>query len=132
MKNFHTLWLSIPLLNTLQQIFLKQSAHSLSGDFGIVWIMSLGSSAWFILAIIAEIACFILWMRVLAKTDLSKAFTLSAISYVFVLASAWLFYAEPISALQLGGSGLIILGAWCVSTAPEQCSASVPSTKSAQ
>ncbi|MDD1499452.1 EamA family transporter [Agrobacterium sp. CNPSo 3708] len=132
MKDFHTLWLSIPLLNTLQQIFLKQSAHSMSGDFGIVWIMSLGSSAWFILAIIAEIACFILWMRVLAKTDLSKAFTLSAISYVFVLASAWLFYAEPISTLQLGGSGLIILGAWCVSTAPEERSASAPSTKSAQ
>ncbi len=132
MKEFHTLWISIPLLNTLQQIFLKQSADGLSGDFGFQWIVLLGSSPCFILAIIAEIACFILWMRVLAKTDLSKAFTLSAISYVFVLASAWLFYAEPISTLQLGGSALIILGAWCVSTAPQQSAASVPSTKSAQ
>lgn len=132
MKNFHTLWLSIPLLNTLQQIFLKQSADHVSGEFGIKWIVALGASPWFILAIIAEVVCFILWMRVLAQTDLSRAFPLSAISYVFVLASAWLFYAEPISALQIGGSALIILGAWCVSTAPEESTVPASSTKSAQ
>lgn len=132
MKDFHTLWLSIPLLNTLQQIFLKQSAEHVTGQFDIEWILALGLSPWFILAIIAEIACFILWLRVLAETDLSKAFPLSAISYVFVLASAWLLYAEPISALQVGGSALIIVGAWCISTSPEERTVPASSTESAQ
>ena len=132
MKDLPTLWLSIPLLNTLQQIFLKQSAVHASGEFGIEWIAELGSSPWFLFAIIAEIVCFVLWLRVLAQTDLSKAFPLSAVSYVFVLASAWVLYSEPVSALQLGGSALIIAGAWCVSTAPEERSIPTSSTKSAQ
>lgn len=132
MKDLPTLWLSIPLLNTLQQIFLKESADHVSGQFGIAWIVELVSSPWFILAIIAEIVCFVLWLRVLAQTDLSKAFPLSAVSYVFVLASAWLLYSERVSALQLGGSALIIAGAWCVSTAPEERSIPASSTKSRQ
>jgi drug/metabolite transporter (DMT)-like permease len=132
MKDLPTLWLSIPLLNTLQQIFLKESADHVSGQFGITWIVELVSSPWFILAIIAEIVCFVLWLRVLARTDLSKAFPLSAISYVFVLASAWLLYSEQVSALQLGGSALIIAGAWCVSTAPAEKSMPASSSKSVQ
>ncbi|AYM60675.1 EamA family transporter [Agrobacterium fabrum] len=132
MRDLPTLWLSIPLLNTLQQIFLKESAVHVSGEFGVQWLVNLATSSWFILAIIAEIVCFVLWLRVLAQTDLSKAFPLSAVSYVFVLASAWLLYSEPVSALQLGGSALIIAGAWCVSTAPEERSIPVSSTKSAQ
>lgn len=132
MKDLHTLWLSIPLLNTLQQIFLKQSALDAPGQFSIEWVIGLATSQWFLLAIVAEIACFILWMRALARTDLSKAFALSALSYVFVLASSWIFFSESISALQLVGSALIIAGAWFVSTAPEKCALRSPSTESAQ
>lgn len=132
MRDLPTIWLSIPLLNTLQQIFLKESAVHVSGEFGAQWLINLATSPWFTLAIIAEIVCFVLWLRVLAQTDLSKAFPLSAVSYVFVLASAWFLYSEPVSTLQLGGSALIIAGAWCVSTAPEERSIPTSSTKSAQ
>lgn len=132
MKDLHTLWLSIPLLNTLQQIFLKQSAIAAAGGFGIEWIVTLATSPWFLLAILAEIACLVLWLRVLAQTDLSRAFALSAMSYVFVLASAWFLYSEPVSALQLGGSALIIAGAWCVSTAPMEKAQPASSTESPQ
>jgi multidrug transporter EmrE-like cation transporter len=117
MKNTLMLWFSIPLLNTLQQIFLKLSAAAAPANFGETWFLNLVSSPWFILAITAEIACFVLWLRILAEFDLAKAFPMSAISYVFVLASAWLFFAEPVSALQLTGSALILAGVWCVSTA---------------
>lgn len=119
MRNFNTLWLYVPLLNTLQQIFLKQSASATPAEFGATWFVAVFSSPWFILAIAAEIACFVLWLRILAEIDLAKAFPLSAISYVFVLASAWFFYGEPSSALQLTGGALIIAGVWCVSTASE-------------
>lgn len=117
MKNFCMLLLYVPILNTLQQIFLKESASDAPGNFGAAWILELLSSPWFILAIAAEVACFVLWLRILEKIDLAKAFPLSAISYVFVLAAAWFFFDEPVSALQLIGSALIMGGVWCVSMA---------------
>lgn len=119
MKNMRIAWLYVPILNTLQQIFLKQSATATPAKLGASWFFTLFSSPWFVLAIAAEIACFVVWMRILAEYDLAKAFPLSAISYVFVLACAWLLFAEPVSALQLIGSTFIIAGVWCVSTASE-------------
>src|SRR4051812_26530357 len=102
-RNFRKLWLYVPVLNTLQQIFFKQSAAATLGDFGWRWLSDILLSPWFLLGIAAEIACFVLWIRILAEVDLAKAFPISAISYAFVLASAWFFYAEPVSVLQIAG-----------------------------
>ncbi|MFD1747338.1 EamA family transporter [Rhizobium helianthi] len=123
-KSYRMLWLYVPILNALQQIFLKQSASTFVDDFGMNWLTALLSSPWFLLAIAAEIACFVLWIRILAEVDLTKAFPISAISYVFVLASAWFLYDEPASLLQLVGSALIMTGVWWISTASTSTSRS--------
>ena len=109
-----SLWFWIPVLNTLQQIFLKESAEATAGEAAKSFIASLLVSPWFALAIVAEVVCFVLWLRVLAEVDLAKAFPISAISYVFILGCAWLFYAEPLSVLQLCGSAMILAGVWCI------------------
>ena len=66
-----------------------------------------------------EIALFFVWMRVLTELDLSKAYPLSAISYILILATGWLVFGESISQLQLIGSGLILAGVWVISTASD-------------
>jgi drug/metabolite transporter (DMT)-like permease len=58
-------------------------------------------------------------MKVLADFDLSKAFPISAISYVAVLAGSWLWFQEPTNLLQIAGSILILSGVWLVSTAEQ-------------
>lgn len=110
------IWLSIPILNTLQQIFLKLSAEQATGSDGH-WLEQLLSSHWFLAALVAEIVCFVIWTTVLAELDLSKAFPLSAISYVFIMCTAWFLFGEPASTSQIVGSSAILLGISLIATA---------------
>lgn len=116
MKSGRLLWLAIPLLNALSQIFIKLAAEHVSG-IGWTWLQQTVTSPWMIAAIVVEAACFVIWMQVLTELDLSKAFPLTAFSYILILAASWTFFSEPISPLQLVGSALILAGVWLISAA---------------
>ncbi|MDW6025468.1 EamA family transporter [Mesorhizobium sp. BAC0120] len=116
MKADHLFWLAIPLLNTLSQLLIKFAAENITGS-GSEWLQSAATSPWLIAAIGVEVACFVVWIQVLAGLDLSKAFPLSAVSYILILAVSWLVFDESISPLQLVGSALILAGVWLISTA---------------
>ena len=96
------LFILIPILNTAYQVFLKMATH--------------GITPWLWLAIICEGLAFVLWMQILAKHDLSKAFPLSAIGYVLVLGSGWLIFNEEIKLMQIIGSLFIMLGVYLIGT----------------
>ena len=116
MRALRPIWLMVPLLNMAQQILLKQSAVD-AGRAGGAWLVDILSSHWFLAAIVAEIVCFAIWMSVLSELDLSKAFPLSAISYVLIMGVAWLAFGEPLPLLRLAGSLLILVGVWLIATA---------------
>jgi multidrug transporter EmrE-like cation transporter len=111
-------WLAVPVLNTLFQIFIKRGAENL-GETGdpLHWLAGALQSPWILAALAVEIICFFLWMRILSELDLSKAFPLSAISYVLVIASGWLVFGEPVVALHVIGSILILAGVWLIAIA---------------
>ncbi|MDQ0455739.1 EamA family transporter [Rhizobium paknamense] len=117
MRVMHLTWTAIPALNVLQQVFLKYSAAAAPASDGASWLMQVLGSPWFLAAIAAEAACFLVWMTVLSELDLAKAFPLSAISYVLVMAAAWLLFGERVLPLQILGSGLILAGIFCIATA---------------
>ena len=104
------------MLNTLFQIFIKLAADAVSGHAS-GWFSGSLASPWLLAAIAVEIVCFLIWMQVLSELDLSKAFPLSALSYVLVLLSSWLYFREQIIVLQLIGSALILGGVWLIGTA---------------
>ena len=111
-------WLAIPVLNTMQQLFLKLGASdAASSAIGSNWFGSLLASPWFAAAVMAEIVCFVIWMTVLAELDLSLAFPLSAASYVFVMIMAWSAFGERLAAREVIGSLVILGGIWCLVTA---------------
>jgi drug/metabolite transporter (DMT)-like permease len=110
-------WFVIPVLNTLFQIFIKLAADAVGGGHDSGWFSGSLASPWFLAAVAVEIACFLTWMQVLSELDLSKAFPLSALSYVLVVLSSWLYFREQITALQLIGSALILGGVWLIGTA---------------
>ena len=56
-------------------------------------------------------------MKVLSELEISKAFPLSGISYVLIVAAGWFLFGEPVAWLQLVGGGLILTGAWLIATA---------------
>ncbi len=121
MKSHVSLWIAIPVFNTLAQIFVKFAAEQLDQitTTGLGWVIAAATSPWMLAAVAVEIACFFFWMKVLADFDLSKAFPISAISYVAVLAASWFWFQEPTDLLQITGSVLILSGVWLVSTAEQ-------------
>ncbi len=110
-------WLAVPVLNTLFQFFVKHGAEQLSDGGAEGWLWQALSSYWILAAIAVEVACFFIWMNVLAELDLSRAFPLSGISYVLIIATGWFVFGEKVVALQVIGSGLILAGVWLIASA---------------
>ncbi|ANL32006.1 small multidrug resistance protein (plasmid) [Rhizobium phaseoli] len=120
MTSMRLTWLAVPVLNTLFQIFTKLGATQLGNAEGTTWLKDALSSHWILAAVVVEIVCFFIWMTVLAELDLSKAFPLSGISYVLIIATGWFAFGEPIVSLQIVGSGLILAGVWLIAGASEK------------
>lgn len=118
MKPWMLLWGLLPLFNTLYQLCMKMMAENLQGKtFGAAWLESALSTPWLWLALVSEIAAFIVWMRILADCNLSKAFPLTAISYVLVLCIGWFIFDEEMLLLQWLGGALILTGIGFIATA---------------
>jgi multidrug transporter EmrE-like cation transporter len=113
-KGSRLFWAGIPVLSTLSQLFIKAAAEHVAGS-GWAWLQNIITSPWMIAAVAAEIGCFVIWMHVLTEIDLSRAFPLTAVSYITILAASWLAFNEDISLLQVIGSGLILAGVWLIS-----------------
>jgi len=113
-------WFAVPVLNALFQVLIKQGAGELgNAPSALAWLVAGLSSRWILGAIAVEIVCFFLWMDVLEKLDLSRAFPLSGISYLLIVASGWFLFGEPVAALQVAGGGLILCGVWLIAGAGE-------------
>lgn len=120
MKVMRATWLAVPVLNTLQQLFLKLGADGAANSHGAGFIETVLLSPWFAVAITAEIACFVIWMTILSELNLSKAFPLSALSYILIMAVAFFAFGEPVQPLNVVGTLLILAGLWCIATASEK------------
>ncbi|MBA8881270.1 EamA family transporter [Phyllobacterium myrsinacearum] len=131
MKPINLVWFAIPVLNTLFQVFIKLAAEQMTGlGFDVAWLVHAVTSPWMLAAIAAEVVCFVFWLQALAQLDLSKAFPLTGISYVMILATSWLVFREDITALQIIGSTLILIGVWLIGTASGAQKDSEPSLSS--
>lgn len=117
MRLKHLSWAAIPVLNVLQQVFLKLGAAQAATETPSSWAWQVMIQPWFLAAVIAEAVCFLIWMTVLAESDLSRAFPLSAVSYILIITSAWMWFGETMTPLQILGSALILSGIVCIATA---------------
>jgi drug/metabolite transporter (DMT)-like permease len=124
-------WLIVPLCNCLFQIALKHAALNLAGEDGHwgLWLGSAMKNPWLWLAIACEIAAFGAWMRILAHSDLSRAFPLSAVSYLLVMAAGWFLFDETLAPLQIVGAGLIVSGVLLIGSAPRATPSQNPEQK---
>jgi multidrug transporter EmrE-like cation transporter len=57
----------------------------------------------------------LLWMLVLARTELSWSYPLLGLSYVFVALSGRIVFGEHLSVLRVAGIGLVLAGAAFIS-----------------
>lgn len=110
-------WLAVPVLSTLFQFFVKHGAEQLGDGNMETWLWQALSSYWILGAITVEVVSFFIWMNVLSELDLSRAFPLSGISYVLIIATGWFVFGERVVALQVIGGGLILTGVWLIAGA---------------
>ncbi len=98
------------LLGAAGQFILKQAAGQLQTGGGL---LALGLSM-LNLKMLVAIACFVtsmvMWIFVLRKMELSIAYPMVSLGYVFVLLLSIFFLHENIYLTKLIGTGLIVTG----------------------
>jgi len=83
---------------------LAHTSLSLKGAIEII------THGWFVLLVLVEIFGFVIWMKILETVPLSKAFLLTAISYVLVIVMSVFIFHEAPKPLEVMGSLLILAG----------------------
>lgn len=110
-------------LDTAVQICWKVGADDIADDIPL-WAsgQALLGRPVFLLAV-ALMACQLVnWLQVLAVSDLSFARPFTALSYLTVALISAFVLGEHLTALQIIGIAIIIVGVWCVASteaAPE-------------
>ncbi|MEZ4813800.1 MAG: hypothetical protein R3A80_01150 [Bdellovibrionota bacterium] len=69
-------------------------------------------SPWTISAIIAWVFSSLLWLVILTKQPLLESNAISSIRYILISLSAVIFLSETLSAQQVLGAGLILIGVY--------------------
>lgn len=97
--------------DTLTQLAFKLAAEVVGDEpIGLTFLRIAAGSATVWVAAALYFLTYILWMLVLQRTPLSRAFPLTALSYVTVPAAAWLVFGETIGLKPLAGIALILAG----------------------
>jgi len=121
MKQQPIFWVLIPICSTLYQAFVKLTAIQLHGEvFSLAWLAQAGATPWIWAALACEIAAFIIWLGILSEHELSKAYPMTAVSYVFILAVSWFWFKEDILWPQLVGGALILCGVLLIGRSDSQ------------
>jgi drug/metabolite transporter (DMT)-like permease len=104
-------WVLFLGLGTLTQLAFKWGGTELEGlEFGQQWFDTMSRSPAVGIAIAGYIAMFVVWLVILQRTELSRAFSMTGLIYVTVPASAWAIFGEQIGWLRAAGIALIIVG----------------------
>lgn len=99
------------VFDTAVQIAFKLAAKQLGdGDLDADWLAAAASSPMVWCAVLLYLTVFVLWMLILQQVDLSRAFPLTALTYVTVPAAGMLLFHESLTLVQAGGIALILAG----------------------
>lgn len=104
-------WSVFLALDTATQIAFKTASENLEGmSFGPSFLQTALMIPTFWIAILCYIGTFVVWMAVLTRMELSRAFPLTALTYVTVPALAFLFFGEHLPLTRVIGIAVIIAG----------------------
>ena len=107
-------------LNAAAQLLLRQGMPQVALTTGEgVWVLLSSAlkiviNPWVFSGLVCFTGSLVVWMYVLSKVQVSFAYPFNSVGYVIVVAAAYFFFREPISAMKLMGVGLICLGVFLV------------------
>jgi multidrug transporter EmrE-like cation transporter len=99
------------LFDTAVQIAFKLAGHQLGdGAFDASWLTAAARSPTVWCAVALYLTVFVLWMLILQQIELSRAFPLTALTYVTVPAAGLVLFHESLTMVQAAGIALILAG----------------------
>lgn len=98
-------------VDTATQVAFKVAADTI-GDvpLGLAYVGAVATTASAWVAVGFYVVTYVLWMLVLKDTALSRAFPLTALSYVTVPLLGWLAFGEEVGGRTVAGIVLILVG----------------------
>ena len=99
------------IFDTAVQIAFKLAAHQLGdGALDASWLTAAAEAPTVWCAVVLYLIVFVLWMLILQQIDLSRAFPLTALTYVTVPAAGFVIFHESLTMAQAAGIALILIG----------------------
>lgn len=114
MSNLVTILLSV-LLGSLGQVILKLGANKL-GSISFAWntlfadLFRIIKIPEILLGLVFFGSSFLLWIKVLTKSDLSYAYPMVSLGYVNVLILSYFLFHESFTTMKVVGIAFIIVG----------------------
>lgn len=106
----YLLAISSIMLGAVGQFGLKLAAGELEMGGGI-WQLGLSMiNIKLILAVVCFVTSMLMWIFVLRKMELSIAYPMVSLGYVFVMLLSYYFLQEQLTLTKLLGTGLIVTG----------------------
>jgi len=107
------------LLNACAQLLLKMGMTRIGEfEFQLSNVLPIGlqiaSNIPIMLGIAAYVISVLVWMLVLSRVDVSMAYPMLSLGYVVNAIAAFYLFAEPLSALRVGGIFIILMGVFMV------------------
>lgn len=105
------LWLAYLALDTGSQLAFKWASGSVgTGALDLGWMVRALTAPSLWTGVACYVGTLLIWMRVLARMDLSRAFPISGLSYITVPLIAMPMFGESLAPLQVAGIVAICSG----------------------
>lgn len=107
------------VINTLAQLLLKQGASRLA-HVSLSWpqlphlLWQISVNPYIVSGLICYVASVASWLVVLARSDVSFAYPLTSLGYVFTALAGYWFFHESLGASRLIGIGVILIGVYLI------------------
>jgi drug/metabolite transporter (DMT)-like permease len=104
-------WVALLAVETLGQVSLKFAGTRVGVlEPNLHSILAAVSTPWLWLGLACYLGQFALWMRILEKSHLSRAFPTSAIAFVAIMIASWAVFGDPMGWEKILGSAIIVAG----------------------
>lgn len=114
-NNLSFLFLAI-VLGACGQVLLKYAVRSSLGEINLHWLalpatlLKVVSNIWVFLSILLFVSSMLLWIKAIYQLDLSKAYTIHAMSYAIVFVLSVIIFNEPVSYQKIIGLIFVLAG----------------------
>ena len=100
--------------SVLGQLLLKSGARQLAEAVGVEFLIRAARDTRVLTGLLAWGASTICWLYVLRVAPLSRAYGLTSLTYVLILAASVLLFGEQVRRLHVLGTILIVIGIACL------------------